>query len=83
VVNVDLDTEPQPSTVIVEQPAAAESQQPAPDVAAIGAQVAALPPGAEGRIIGGAQFYVSGNTWYKPYFGASGVYYEVVSPPNP
>ncbi|MEI8349967.1 MAG: hypothetical protein WCI77_07420 [Candidatus Omnitrophota bacterium] len=83
VVNVDLDTDSRPSTVVVEQPTTEVVQQPVPTAdAPVGAQVTMLPSGAEGRIIGGAQFYISGNTWYKPYFGASGVYYEVVSPPN-
>ena len=41
----------------------------------------ALPPGARGMTVNGAQYYQSGPNWYKPYFGSSGVYYEVVPTP--
>jgi hypothetical protein len=47
----------------------------------IGSQYVALPPGARGMTVNGAQYYQSGPNWYKPYFGSSGVYYEVVPTP--
>ena len=83
IIGLDVDTtETQPSTVIVEQSPADTVQQSAPVAAPIGAQVTMLPPESQGRIVNGTQFYKSGDTWYKPYFGASDVYYEVVSPPG-
>ena len=67
---------PQPSTVVVEQvvspPAAA------PD---IGTDVPFLPAGSQPKNIGGTTFYENKDTWYKPYIGINGAYYEVVSPP--
>ncbi|EXI90772.1 MAG: hypothetical protein AW11_00630 [Candidatus Accumulibacter regalis] len=47
----------------------------------IGSQYAALPPNARHMTVNGAQYYQSGPNWYKPYFGSSGVYYEVVLAP--
>jgi hypothetical protein len=68
------------NTVIIEQPQApAAPQQPA--IPSIGAQVLALPEGCQGRNIEGTLYYQSGSAWYRPYFGASGVYYQVVEPP--
>jgi hypothetical protein len=29
----------------------------------------------------GTTYYLSGNTWFKPSFGANGVYYRVVPTP--
>ncbi|MDN8612600.1 hypothetical protein [Variovorax ginsengisoli] len=47
----------------------------------LGTQVAALPGGARSMVVNGVNFYQFGSTWYKPYFGSSGVYYEVVPAP--
>ncbi|MDM0033683.1 hypothetical protein QTI33_16235 [Variovorax sp. J22P271] len=47
----------------------------------LGTQVAALPAGARSMVVNGANYYQFGATWYKPYFGSSGVYYEVVPVP--
>ncbi len=71
----------QPSTVIVEQPEASQPQQ-LPAIPQIGAQVVMLPPGCQSRNINGALLYQSGTAWYRPLFGASGVYYQVVPPPD-
>jgi hypothetical protein len=47
----------------------------------LGTQVAALPPGSNNMVVNGQQYYQSGATWYKPYYGSSGVYYQVVPAP--
>lgn len=47
----------------------------------IGSQYAALPPGSKSMTVNGVNYYQNGPTWYKPYFGSSGVYYEVVPAP--
>jgi hypothetical protein len=52
-----------------------------PAVAAVGSIYYSLPPGAQSANINGTQYYVLGSTYYRPYFGNNGVYYEVV--PNP
>jgi hypothetical protein len=70
----------QPATVVVQQPI----QQPSyysPGYLAVGSQVAGLPPGSNSMVVNGQQYYQSGPTWYRPYFGSSGVYYEVVPAP--
>ena len=58
---------------------------PAPVVMAPGAPVGSiyysLPYGAQSAYINGEQYYVLGGTYYRPYFGNNGVYYQVV--PNP
>lgn len=73
-----------PATVVVQQPSTVVIQQPAYAVHGhlpIGTQVAALPPGSSSMVVNGANYYQSGRTWYKPFFGSSGVYYEVVPAP--
>ena len=52
-----------------------------PAVAAIGSIYNSLPPGAKSANINGTEYYVLGNTYYRPYFGSNGVYYEVVANP--
>lgn len=69
------------NTVIIEEPAAPAVQVP-PAIPSIGAQVPALPQSCQAKNIGGTLYYQSGSAWYKPYFGASGVYYQVVQPPS-
>ena len=32
-------------------------------------------------VYGGQTYYLSGNTWFQPAFGANGVHYTVVSAP--
>ncbi|MDM0025545.1 hypothetical protein [Variovorax saccharolyticus] len=62
--------------VIVQQPAVVvQSAMP------FGTQLAALPGGARSMVVNGVNYYQAGPTWYKPYFGSSGVYYEVVPAP--
>lgn len=67
----------QPTTVIVEEP---------PVVVAgpvtMGSQMATLPAGSQARTVNGMIYYQNRDVWYRPYFGPSGVYYEVVAPPK-
>ena len=49
--------------------------------AAVGSIFYSLPPGAKSANINGTQYYVLGSTYYRPYFGNNGVYYQVA--PNP
>jgi hypothetical protein len=48
---------------------------------ATGAIAAKLPPGAMSINKNGTTYYLSGNTWYQPAYGANGVYYRVVPAP--
>ncbi|MFO1206977.1 MAG: hypothetical protein U1E63_14865 [Burkholderiales bacterium] len=48
---------------------------------ATGASYAAPPPGAIAVNRGGTTYYLSGNTWFKPLYGANGVHYQVVPTP--
>ena len=70
----------QPSTVIIEQQAPI-SQQAVARAPAYGTQVTTLPPGCVARNVNGTMAYECGPVWYRPFFGSSGVYYEVVQPP--
>ena len=47
----------------------------------MGASYAALPGGAVAVSRNGSTYYLSGNTWFRPAFGANGVYYTVVPMP--
>jgi len=47
----------------------------------IGSIYYSLPYGAQSANINGVQYYVLGSTFYRPYFGNNGVYYQVA--PNP
>ncbi len=47
----------------------------------MGLNYAALPAGAASVQKNGTTYYISGNTWFKPSFGANGVYYTVVPTP--
>lgn len=67
-----------PDTVIVEQPAQ-QVQQPV--AYPVGTQMGMLPAGAQARTVDGGIYYQAAGAWYRPYFGANGVYYEVVQPP--
>jgi len=49
--------------------------------APIGSIYYSLPAGAQSANINGVQYYVLGGTYYRPYFGNNGVYYEVVTNP--
>lgn len=74
----------QPSTIIVENQAPADSsqQQTSPNgMPQIGTQVTTIPPGAVSKNVNGIMAYECRGAWYRPYFGSNGVYYIVVSPP--
>lgn len=73
-----------PSTVVVQQPAPVYVQQPTYVTQGnlpLGTQVATVPAGSNSMVVNGTNYYQYGATWYKPYFGSSGVYYEVVPAP--
>jgi hypothetical protein len=42
---------------------------------------AKLPAGAMSINKNGTTYYLSGNTWFQPLYGANGVYYKVVPTP--
>jgi hypothetical protein len=46
-----------------------------------GAIYATVPAGAVSINKGGTTYYLSGNTWFQPAYGANGVYYHVVPAP--
>lgn len=83
-VGATIATAARPATVVVQQPAAIVVQQPAYVVhpsLPIGTQMANVPGGARDMVVNGTHYYQAGPNWYKPYFGSSGVYYEVVPAP--
>jgi hypothetical protein len=47
----------------------------------MGVNYATLPPGSMPINQGGATYYLNGNTWFQPMYGANGVYYQVVPGP--
>jgi len=48
---------------------------------AMGAVYAAPPAGCVTPNVGGQTYYLCGNTWFQPSYGANGTYYRVVPPP--
>ena len=50
-------------------------------VAPVGSIYYSLPYGAKSASVNGTHYYVLGITYYRPFFGSNGVYYQVV--PNP
>ena len=46
-----------------------------------GVNYATLPAGAMAINKDGTTYYLSGNTWFQPAYGANGVYYRVVAAP--
>jgi hypothetical protein len=46
-----------------------------------GAIYAVLPAGAAVATVSGQTYYINGNTWFQPAYGANGVYYRVVPAP--
>ena len=48
---------------------------------AMGAIYATLPPGCATPTVQGVTYYLCGNTWFQPSYGANGVYYRVVPTP--
>lgn len=47
----------------------------------LGAIYATLPAGCSPTTLAGTTYYLCGNTWFKPSYGANGVYYRVVPTP--
>jgi hypothetical protein len=47
----------------------------------MGAMYAAPPAGSMTTVIQGQTYYLNGNTWFQPAYGANGVYYRVVPAP--
>jgi hypothetical protein len=47
---------------------------------AIGTSLATLPGNCSYRDVYGAAYYVCGNTWLNPQYGANGLYYQVIPP---
>jgi hypothetical protein len=60
--------------------AGATTAHPAP-APVTGAVYAALPAGCMSPKVQGGTYYLCGNTWYQPAYGANGVYYRVVPTP--
>ena len=48
----------------------------------IGATIWKLPNGAESHNVNGVTYFAYGGAYYRPIYGGSGVYYEVVSSPG-
>jgi hypothetical protein len=71
----------QPTTTVIQQTQPAQQAQTVPGAPAYGTTVTTLPSGCIERDVKGIKAYQCGQVWYRPYFGQSGVYYEVVSPP--
>lgn len=72
------------TTVVVEpgsQPPIVEQGSPIQTVVTTGGQTASLPSGCRNVAVNGGQFYECGQTWYKPFFGPTGVYYQTVASP--
>jgi hypothetical protein len=49
---------------------------------AMGAIYATVPAGCATPNVGGTTYYLCGNTWFQPSYGANGVYYRVVPSPG-
>ena len=49
---------------------------------AMGAISATVPAGCASPNVGGITYYLCGNTWFQPSYGANGVYYRVVPSPG-
>jgi hypothetical protein len=47
----------------------------------MGATYGTLPSGCAKPIVQGTTYYLCGNTWFQPSYGANGVYYRVVQTP--
>jgi hypothetical protein len=54
---------------------------PASGTFAVGGIYAALPAGSISVPKNGTTYYLNGNTWFQPSYGANGVYYRVVPTP--
>ena len=47
----------------------------------VGQLTTVLPPGCITTAVAGRTYYLYGNTWFAPYYGAGGLYYQVVPAP--
>jgi uncharacterized membrane protein len=47
----------------------------------MGAMYPKLPAGCIEPKVQGVAYYLCGNTWFQPTYGANGVYYKVVAAP--
>jgi hypothetical protein len=47
----------------------------------VGAIYATLPAGTITTTVQGQTYYLNGNTWFYPSYGANGIYYRVVPAP--
>src|SRR5262245_42516351 len=47
----------------------------------MGVNYAAIPGGCATPTVSGQSYYLCGNTWFQPFYGANGVYYKVVPTP--
>lgn len=47
----------------------------------IGSQLSGLPAGCTNAVVKSVEYYGCGPNWFKPVFGSSGVYYQVVHAP--
>ena len=61
--------------------AGAAGAVPASGTWVMGMSYAALPAGSTTISKSGATYYLNGNTWFQPAYGANGVYYKVVPAP--
>jgi hypothetical protein len=48
---------------------------------AMGTNYAVLPAGCASPDVGGTTYFLCGNTWFLPSYGANGIYYRVVPTP--
>jgi hypothetical protein len=60
---------------------AAMAGAPASGTFVMGMSYAAIPPGSMTINKNGATYYLSGNTWFQPAYGANGTHYIVVPAP--
>jgi hypothetical protein len=59
----------------------AAASAPAAGTYAMGVNYAAVPAGSITINKNGTTYYLNGNTWFQPAYGANGVYYTVVPAP--
>jgi hypothetical protein len=47
----------------------------------MGEIVSKIPSGCASHVVNGNTYYLCGNTWFSPSYGANGIYYRVVPTP--
>src|SRR5262245_8877509 len=65
----------------VPAPSTGTATVPASGTWVVGMAYASLPAGSAMINKDGATYYLNGNTWFKPSYGANGVFYTVVPTP--